>query len=227
MITMKKRLLGALVVALVASAAMADPVYTFTAAEAASMVKSFTSTGASSGTLVISTDGDYADGVTLTTLAVGFETNLHPNTTDVNPYHPWAAVGIGFPWGSVPQGDLTGYTDYSLTFANDNDDIWWVNLYMNTGWTDAPWSEPDTFSQNGWTALNPGDVTTVTMSLAGIPYLNHVTNIGFQIGASMDNLGGNPSPGDAFHVSAVPIPGAVLLGFLGLGYAGTKLRRFV
>jgi len=28
-------------------------------------------------------------------------------------------------------------------------------------------------------------------------------------------------------ITVVPIPGAVLLGFLGLGYAGTRLRRFV
>jgi hypothetical protein len=209
---------------LTASVSMADT-YSFTSTELATMAKSFTSEGAGSGPLTVSTDGDYAFGVIPTTYGVGFEAGLNPGDSAANPYHPWAAVGVGFEWGTVPQGDLTAYTDYSLTFANDNDDIWWVNLYMNTGWTDAPYSEDDLFSQNGWTAINPGETASVSMSLVGIANLNHVTNIGFQVGAPMNNLDGNPSPGDAFHMSVVPVPAAVLLGVLGLSAAGMKLRR--
>ncbi len=234
---MKTLVLTTIMIALITSVSM-GAMFEFTATEAASMVKSFTSDGATSGALTISTDGDYSAGVILTTYAVGYEATLHPghavdldalNDPD-NPWHPWAAVGIGFPWGSVPASasNLTGYTDYGMAFVNDNDDIWSVNLYMNTGWIDpGSWSpEFDTFSENAWTVLAPGATTYVSMSLAGIPYLDHVTNIGFQIGATMDNVGGNPSPSDAFHVSAVPVPGAFLLGILGLGAVGIKLRKF-
>jgi len=35
-----------------------------------------------------------------------------------------------------------------------------------------------------------------------------------------------PSYSDDFHVSLVPVPAAVILGMLGLGAAGWKLRKF-
>ena len=58
--------------------------------------------------------------------------------------------------------------------------------------------------------------------------LNHVTNIGFQIGGNMEEPwggGSNPSNPDTYHMDVIPVPGAFLLGMLGLSAAGVKLRR--
>ena len=129
---------------------------------------------------------------------------------------------------TAPTNSLVGFDGYELWIANDNDDIWWVNIFMNTGYTDALFNEDDNFYENGWTPLNPGQVKVLQIDFvaAGVENLDHVTNIGFAVAGNMTNLDGNPSDPDVFHVSVVPVPGAILLGMLGLGAVGLKLRKF-
>jgi len=104
-------------------------------------------------------------------------------------------------------------------FQNDNDDIWEVQLfYVHT--TSGEYA-------SAWTSL-AGDGGSAYLSTGGPGTgldLDDISDIGFRIRGDMLN-GDYPSSGDAFHISLVPVPGAVLLGLLGLGAAGWKLRKF-
>jgi len=125
---------------------------------------------------------------------------------------------IGAALGTDPTSDLSGYAGYSLYLANDNDDLWQVRLYVETS--------ADGSRETKWVTLATGSDAVLTLDFAGLD-LTEVTDIGFDIGGLLSGSGGNPSNPDWFHVSAVPTPVAVLLGMLGLGVAGLKLRKFV
>jgi hypothetical protein len=112
--------------------------------------------------------------------------------------------------------DLTGYGTYNLFLANDDNSDWWVRLFIDTG--------SDPVRESGSKLLHPGDTTTLSLDLTGLG-LSHVTAIGFDIGGLLNNVVPNPSDPDFFHVSAVPVPAGVLLGFLGLSAAGLGLRK--
>lgn len=112
--------------------------------------------------------------------------------------------------GQVMQIGTTGalpgsYSSFGMYLANDDDDEWLVRPYL----TGATYTVPE------YTELADGQ--TVFVSLSDIS--GTVTGYGFEV------IGTRGS--DNFHISAVPIPGAALLGLLGLTAAGVKLRRFV
>ena len=136
----------------------------------------------------------------------------------------WASMGIGYGWAPPnPLDNLTAYDGYSLMFKNTNNSSWFVNVYMNTGWTDAPYNEDDNFYQNGWVELLPNVSTMVTLDFtaAGVINLNHVTNIGFEIGANMDEYPFsdpmNPSNPDTYHIDVWQVPEPATMCLLGGG----------
>jgi hypothetical protein len=141
----------------------------------------------------------------------------------------WAQQGVGYGWPPpVAMQDLSAYDGYSLTFKNSNNSSWFVNLYMNTGWIDAPYNEPDHFYQDGWIELLPGVSTIVTLNFSAVSavYLNHVTSIGFEIGGNMEWPSvnpTNPSNGDVYHIDVSQIPEPATIGLLSLG--GLALLR--
>jgi hypothetical protein len=139
---------------------------------------------------------------------------------------------IGAALGIAPTNSLVGFDSYSLYLENDNDDEWFVNIHLNTGYTDL--GESDNYYENGWTALPGNSSVVLSIDLTGAANLNHVTNIGINVGGNMNGgsggVPGNPSNPDVFHVSAAPIPepSTILLlglGFLGLGAYGWSRKK--
>jgi hypothetical protein len=115
--------------------------------------------------------------------------------------------------GTTQAGTVTGTFNGLRAFvANDNDDPWDVALWVDDG------SGP-TFSS--FTTLTGGDDTWINYAIGSTDFSG--LNIGIAIKG--DFSGTQPSNPDIFHVSVVPAPAAVLLGILGLGVAGLKLRK--
>jgi hypothetical protein len=142
----------------------------------------------------------------------------------------WAEMGVGYPW-PPPINDLSGYDGYELSFLNTNNSSWWVNIYFNTGWTDAPYNQPNNFYENGWTELLPGVSTTLSIDfdVANPINLNHVTNIGFIVGANLEDYPyanpNNPSNPDAYHIDVSQIPEPATMCLLGLGAVALRRRK--
>jgi len=139
-----------------------------------------------------------------------------------------AATGVAETGNIEVDNSLVGYDAFALTFRNADDDIWWVNTSINTGYTTGGYSETDNYYESGWTELASGSSATLTVDLTSAVNLNHVTNIGFNVGGNM--IGGtvpyNPGNPDWFHISVTPIPEPVTFAILGLGSIGLlRLRK--
>lgn len=142
--------------------------------------------------------------------------------------HPTDNAGLATGFANMGS-DFTGFSTYALTISNPNLDGPWfmANIYMNTGWTDQ--GETDVFYENGWVWIAPGASQTLSIDLTAAANLNHVSNIGFKIGANVtgDESWNNFDWANSFDVdiTPVPAPGAILLGGLGIGLVGWLRKR--
>jgi len=105
--------------------------------------------------------------------------------------------------GSESQ-NLTGYDEFAMTLFNDNDDIWTVGLYVDTG---------DSVIYSNTVTLVPGQNTNLTLDITNFGLVN---SVGFTIGADRN---------DTFHISAQAIPEPATLSLVVLGAVALLIRK--
>lgn len=119
--------------------------------------------------------------------------------------------------GSTSTGVVSGtYSKYRAYVANDNDDPWQIALYVDDG---------SAITLSSFATVLPNENTWITLDL-GSDVDFSTLDLGIAVRGTFTGLpSAQPSNPDIFHVSVVPVPAAVLLGILGLGVAGLKLRK--
>jgi hypothetical protein len=156
---------------------------------------------------VYGADTEYNAGEGNMTYAVGFSGEIKDNSQNQT---AWIRIGL-----DSPNLTNTVYQGFLLPVANDDDDTWRYRAYVTT--TGDP-----IFSD--WTTGILSDSKTNLLVLTPDLDYSTVTSIGFEIEWLRSDNGGRI--GDYYNTSVVPVPGAALLGLLGIGAAGLKLRRF-
>ncbi len=146
---------------------------------------------------------------------VGFTGNISEGTPIDGSATAWIGLanddGLGLN-GTYDQG-------FALPIANDNGDIWRYRAFYQLMDDDPIFSDQ---------AILLADTAT-TLYIPGSLNLSQLVAIGFEIQwVSKDNpsQAGGFKTGDQYSTSVVPVPGAILLGLLGISAAGIKLRRF-
>jgi hypothetical protein len=113
----------------------------------------------------------------------------------------------------------TGYDGISMYIQNDNQSDWSYQLYYDIG--------SNEYTSGDFVTLAPGGTSTWLSTGAPSSFdLADITRIGFRIQGHMTGIAPDPSTSDTFYTSVVPVPAAVILGVLGLGVVGIKLRKF-
>jgi len=103
--------------------------------------------------------------------------------------------------------DLTGYTDYSVTINNDNDDIWKYKLFVDDG------TSANMTVSGSWTTISLASTSTLTLPITGY---TTGSRVGFIIGSDIKE--------NMVHTSVVvPEPSTLLL--LGLGAVMLRKKR--
>ena len=140
---------------------------------------------------------------------VGFTASLQDTDNPLD----YAVAKIYCIVDGVPGSLYDGITSY---FENDDEDIWSVQMYYVI----------DGFESNSGDFVELAGGASTYLTILGEVETDDIDEYGFRVMGLMTGTLGHPSQSDAFHISVVPVPGAILLGLLGLGAAGIKLRKF-
>jgi hypothetical protein len=153
--------------------------------------------------------------------AVGFTGNLKDNEAMPDGYAS-VSFGLGNNISTLFPTNVDTYDSFALPMINDNQQQWDVRLYAVTA---GSYDVPDFVTP--WINLPVnGASTSPILSFGGdVDFSSSLTDIGFAIRFNKATTGLGTQTEDVFHVSVVPVPGAFLLGMLGLGVAGVRLHR--
>jgi len=125
-------------------------------------------------------------------------------------------IGLGTNVSSLPSGT---YDSFVLPVANGDNQIWQYKLYAITT---GDYGTEDYISTS-WKTLVGGSSANLSLDFVGGLDFSTLTDLGLIIRLNQSEIHGYS---DNFHTSVVPVPGAILLGLLGMSAAGIKLRRF-
>jgi hypothetical protein len=148
---------------------------------------------------------------------VGFTGNVRDNNAS-----GLARVSLGL----IDPGLYGSYDGFELPVTNDDDDTWLYRVYVTTVTGGVPEDTAATIYSDWSAGLGLSEHATLVALTPGLDY-STVTGIGFEI--RWFRALNNNRTGDDYNTSVettpvIPVPGAIVLGSIGVGLV-TWLRR--